>query len=80
MNTQNETRTEWVKRKLQAATPKKWPEIALLSGVPFKTMQKIAHGTTKDPRASTIDPLFTYLKSPKRKTHVTPNQPAIPNE
>lgn len=62
MNTQTETRIEYVIRNLRAAMPKSWPEIAQKSGVPAKTIVKIAYRETKDPRSSTLDALYSYFE------------------
>ncbi len=65
-----ESRTEFVVRRLREAMPKNWPEISEASGVPEKTIYKIAYRETKDPRSSTIEALCTYFESvgPHRKT------------
>lgn len=47
--------------------PKNWPEIAEGSGVPEKTIVKIAYRETKDPRSSTIDKLFAYFDRARTK-------------
>lgn len=62
MNTQTESRIEFVIRNLRAAMPKNWPEIAKKSGVPQKTIVKIAYRETKDPRSSTLDALYSYFE------------------
>lgn len=61
MTAHSETRTEFVVRKLREAMPKNWPEIAEKSGVPPSTIYKIAYRDTKDPRSSTLDPLYDYF-------------------
>lgn len=61
MDTQIETRLEYVIRKLREAMPKNWPEIALKSKVPESTIYKIAYRDTKDPRGSTLEALFSYF-------------------
>ena len=57
-----ESRTEFVIRALRTAKPKNWRLIAKNSGVPFKTIYKIAYRETKDPRSSTLDALFLYFE------------------
>jgi predicted transcriptional regulator len=67
MDTQIETRTEYVARKLNEAGHKNWPEIADGSGVPEKTMSKIAYGETKDPRESTVSALVSYFEQQEKR-------------
>jgi predicted transcriptional regulator len=62
MKTSNESRTEFVIRNLRAAMPKNWPRISKESGVPEKTIYKIAYRETKDPRSSTLDKLHSYFE------------------
>jgi predicted transcriptional regulator len=70
MNTQTESRIESVIRNLRAAMPKRWPDIAQKSGVPVKTIEKIAYRETKDPRSSTLDALYEHFEeamNPERR-------------
>lgn len=48
-------------RHLRAAMPRLWPEIAVKTGVPEKTICKIAYRETKDPRTSTTEALHSYF-------------------
>jgi hypothetical protein len=57
-----ETRTQYVVRRLREAMPRNWPEISEKSGVPEKTIYKIAYRETKDPRSSTLDALHSYFE------------------
>lgn len=61
MDTNSESRIDFVVRNLREAMPKSWPEISEKSGVPESTIRKIAYKETKDPRSSTIDELFAYF-------------------
>lgn len=61
MTTQIEPRIDFVIRHLRQAMPRNWPEIARASGVPQKTICKIAYRETKDPRSSTLDKLHDYF-------------------
>lgn len=61
MNTPSEQRIDFVVRSLRAAMPKNWPEIAQQTGVPEKTIYKIAYRETKDPRTSTTEALHDYF-------------------
>lgn len=61
MDTTTESRLDFVVRKLREAMPKNWPEISDVSGVPPKTISKIAYRETRDPRGSTVDKLFDYF-------------------
>jgi hypothetical protein len=63
MNTHTESRTEYVARKLREAAHRNWPEISEKSGVPEKTLSKIAYEETKDPRESTVSALFSYFEN-----------------
>lgn len=71
MSTHNESRIDFVVRKLREVMPKNWPEVSRRSGVPEKTIYKIAYRTTKDPRSSTLDALYEYFQvssdRPKRR-------------
>lgn len=61
METKSESRIEFVVRSLREAMPRRWPEIARDSGVPERTITKIAYRETKDPRSSTLDALYEYF-------------------
>jgi hypothetical protein len=61
METKSESRIDFVVRSLREAMPRAWPEIAKSSGVPERTITKIAYRETKDPRSSTLDALFDYF-------------------
>jgi len=61
MTTKPIPRVEFVVRHLRAAMPRLWPEIAKVSGVPEKTICKIAYRETKDPRTSTTEALHDYF-------------------
>ena len=65
MNTQNESRTAFVVRRLRSAMPSAWQRIADESKVPYKTIYKIAYRSTKDPRESTIEKLYSYFMTIK---------------
>ncbi|MGZ3235762.1 MAG: hypothetical protein ACXU8A_00130 [Burkholderiaceae bacterium] len=67
MDTQIESRTEYVARKLSEAGHKNWSEIADESGVPEKTLSKIAYRETKDPRESTVSALYSYFEQQDKK-------------
>lgn len=76
MTTKTIPRVEFVVSRLRAAMPRLWPEIAKQSGVPEKTICKIAYRETKDPRTSTTEALHDYFaeqdKPTKRRPQVTP--------
>ncbi|WP_146177531.1 hypothetical protein [Glaciimonas sp. PCH181] len=67
MTSHHETRLDFVVRHLRAAMPKQWGEIAEKSGVPEKTIYKIAYRETKDPRSSTLDALHAYFVAEDKK-------------
>jgi hypothetical protein len=52
---------EALQQLLQAAGPRKWPAIAEATDVPLRTLQKIAYGKTKAPRAPTYIALAKYF-------------------
>lgn len=39
----------------------RWPEVAEGSGVPYRTMQKIAERTTKNPGIGHVQALYDYF-------------------
>ena len=61
MNTSTEPRIEFVVRCLRQAMPRNWPAIAQETGVPQKTIVKIAYRETKDPLTSTTQALHDYF-------------------
>jgi hypothetical protein len=63
MNSQTEPRIEFVVRHLRAAMPRRWPEISEKTGIPEKTIYKIAYRETKDPRTSTTEALHDYFSN-----------------
>lgn len=40
-----------------------WPTIAVESGVPYGTLEKIAQGDTLNPQLKTIEPLLAWFKA-----------------
>jgi transcriptional regulator with XRE-family HTH domain len=52
---------EYVVAQLQAQKGH-WPAIAEASGVPKRTLEKIASGETADPRVKTVEMLATYFR------------------
>ena len=63
-----ENRTEFIVKNLRETAPKFWREVVSReSGVPYKTILKIAYRVTKDPRGSTVEALFSYLSKNKQK-------------
>ena len=56
-----QTRTEVVKGKLERLRGQ-WQRVALESGVKYKTIKNLMQGKVKDPRASSIDRLHSYLE------------------
>jgi hypothetical protein len=61
MNINSETRIDFVVRHLRLTMPKHWEKISIVSGVPKKTIHKIAYLETRDPRSSTLDALYLYF-------------------
>lgn len=53
---------DFVVGRLDAARGR-WPQIAEASGVPLRTLEKVARRETEDPRVGTIQRLFDYLSS-----------------
>jgi hypothetical protein len=43
--------------RLKADGPSSWPALAKLSGVPLSTIQKVAHGHSRNPRVRTVEAL-----------------------
>lgn len=58
----SESMHERVVARLQALKGQ-WPTVAQESGVPYRTLRKIADGTVKDPRASSLETLDRYLEN-----------------
>ena len=44
-------------------TKGRWEQVAADSGVPFKTLNKIAYRVTADPRVSTVQKLHDYFQN-----------------
>lgn len=72
MNSQTEPRIEFIVRKLRAAMPRRWPEISEKTGVPEKTIYKIAYRETKDPRTSTTEALHDYFTTQAQQDRAPP--------
>jgi hypothetical protein len=70
MSQSPEPRIDFVVRHLRAAMPRRWPEISRVTGVPEKTICKIAYRETLDPRTSTTEALHNYF------TAIAPAAPA----
>lgn len=41
--------------------PGQWRAVAVLSGVPLKTLEKIARGETRNPRVRTVEAILRVL-------------------
>lgn len=52
---------EYVLLQLQA-TKGQWAEIAEASGVPLRTIEKVARRETEDPRVSTVQRLYDHFR------------------
>jgi hypothetical protein len=52
---------EYVLQQL-AASRGRWPEVADRSGVPLRTLEKIARSEIKDPGVSHVQKLFDYFR------------------
>lgn len=52
---------ERVVARLQALKGR-WPKVAQESGVPYRTLRKIADGTVRHPWTSTVETLDRYLE------------------
>lgn len=60
----SESMFEYVKERLPAPGEKEaLEEIAKGAEVPYHTLLKIAKGETEDPRVSTVENLFRYLRA-----------------
>ena len=59
----SEKRIDYVVRHLRRAMPKNWGVVSTSSGVPEKTIHKIAYRETLDPRVSTLDALYDFFKT-----------------
>lgn len=53
---------ERVVARLQALKGQ-WPTVAQESGVPYRTLRKVADGTVKNPWATTLEQLDRYLET-----------------
>lgn len=53
----------FVKRRLRADGPKKWPEVAQETGRGVALLRKIAYGDRKNTKLDTIQPVVTYYQS-----------------
>lgn len=40
----------------------RWPQIAVASGVPYRTVQKIGSGKTRAPRIDSVEKLAKYFR------------------
>lgn len=56
-----ESMHDFVVRRLQDAGPKRWQEISDESGVPLRTIEKVARRVYKSHRMVTIEPLAHIL-------------------
>lgn len=56
-----ESMHDFVVRRLQEAKPAYWPQIAEKSGIPLRTLEKVARRTYKSHRMATIEPLAVEL-------------------
>jgi hypothetical protein len=43
-------------------TKGRWPQIAVDSGVPYRTVQKIGSGKTRSPRIDSVEKLAKYFR------------------
>jgi len=50
-----------------AATKGSWPTVAEESGVPFRTLEKIGRGESRDPKISTLQMLFDHFNGRGRR-------------
>jgi hypothetical protein len=57
----NETSMQFVLAHLEA-TKYRWPKVAAATGVPVKTIRRMAAGETKSPRISTLEILVKYFR------------------
>lgn len=57
----SESQIDFVVRKLREAMPRNWQHIADMSGVPYKTLVKVAYKSTKNPRYRTVEALNNYF-------------------
>lgn len=53
----------FIRERLSGRTQAEWRVIAEATGVPYATLEKIAYGVTEDPRVSTVEPVFKFLKA-----------------
>ena len=59
---------EYVVEQLQACKGQ-WSQVADESGVPKRTLEKIASGETADPRVKTVELLASYFRSRRRRSN-----------
>ena len=56
-----ESLLEYVVKRLQSLKGS-WPKVAAGSGVPLRTVEKVANGQSKNPQFQTVDRLARYLR------------------
>lgn len=59
---QQESTTEYLRRRLHEEKGR-WPTIAMESGVPYGTIEKIAQGDTTNPQVKTADALRAWFEA-----------------
>ena len=59
---------EYVVQKLEAWHGR-WGEVSQASGVPLRTIEKVARRTYKSHRMSTIDPLYSFFREIDEMKH-----------
>lgn len=57
----NESILGYVIRQLDDAKGR-WPEIATASGVPYRTVQKIGSGKTRNPKVDSVEKLAKHFR------------------
>ena len=57
---------DFVVDRLQA-TKGKWPKVAEGSGIPLRTIEKVARREVADPRIGTVEKLANYFREIDRK-------------
>lgn len=58
----SESILEYVVGRLESARGR-WPDIAVASGVPYRTVQKIGSRKTGTPRIDTVEKLSNYFRA-----------------
>lgn len=58
----NESIHEFVLAQLQL-TKGDWPKVATATGIPYRTLKKIASGETADPGVSSVERLARYFRA-----------------